>query len=130
VVKHKARLVKGYAQRRVIDNDEVLAPVARLDTVRLLSSLAALKGWEVHHMDVKSAFLNGDLWEEVYVEQLEGFIKKGCEHNVLKLKKVLYGLHQVPRAWNEKLDSTLTELGFVMTLQRLLSIQGSQIHRN
>jgi hypothetical protein len=99
VVKHKTRLVvKGYAQRRGIDYDEVFAPVARLDTVRLLISLGALKGWEVHHMDVKSAFLNGDLREEVYVEQPEGFIKKGCEHKVLKLKKALYGLHQAPKA--------------------------------
>jgi hypothetical protein len=99
VVKYKARLVvQGYAQRRGIDYDEVFAPVARLDTVRLLISLAALKGWEVHHMDVKSAFLNGDLRDEVYVEQSEGFIKKGCEHKVIKLKKALYGLHQAPRA--------------------------------
>lgn len=62
VVRHKARLVvKGYAQRRGIDYDEVFAPVARLDTVRLLIALAAHKGWEMHHLDVKSAFLNGEL---------------------------------------------------------------------
>ncbi|CAA6674803.1 unnamed protein product [Spirodela intermedia] len=70
VAKYKARLVvKGYAQRQGIDYDEVFAPVARLDTVRLLIALAAHEGWEVHHMDVKSAFWNGDLKEEVYVEQ-------------------------------------------------------------
>jgi hypothetical protein len=114
VVKNKARLVvKGYAQRRGIDYDEVFAPLTRLDTVRLLISLAALKGWEVHHMDVKSAFLNGDLREEVHVEQSKGFIKKGSEYKVHKLNKALYGLHQALRAWNEKLDSTLTELSFV-----------------
>ncbi|CAA6661430.1 unnamed protein product [Spirodela intermedia] len=108
VAKYKARLVvKGYAQRQGIDYDEVFAPVARLDTVRLLIALAAHEGWKVHHMDVKSAFLNGDLKEEVYVEQPAGFISTGNEHKVFKLKKALYGLHQAPRAWNAKLDETL-----------------------
>ncbi|CAA6656933.1 unnamed protein product [Spirodela intermedia] len=98
VAKYKARLVvKGYAQRQGIDYDEVFAPVARLDTVRLLIALAAHEGWEVHHMDVKSAFLNGDLKEEVYVEQPAGFISTGNEHKVFKLKKALYDLHQAPR---------------------------------
>jgi hypothetical protein len=64
----------------------------------LLITLTAHEGWEVHHMDVKSAFFNGDLQEEVYVEQPSGFIIVGKEHKVLKLKKALYGLHQVPRA--------------------------------
>jgi hypothetical protein len=63
-------------------------------------------------MDVKSVFLNGNLQEEVYVEQPAGFIVAGKEHKVLKLKKTLYGLHQVPRAWNVKLDDTLLSLGF------------------
>jgi hypothetical protein len=108
VVKHKALLmVKGYAQRKDIDYDEVFAPVARLDTVRLLVALAANKGWELHHLDVKSALLNGDLQEEVYVQQPEGFMKIGSEHKVLKLRKALYGLHQAPRALNAKLDATL-----------------------
>ena len=99
VTKFKARLVvKGYSQRQGIDYDEVFAPVARLDTVRLLIALAAHEGWEVHHMDVKSAFLNGDLNEEVYVEQPLGFVKRGNEHKVLRLKKALYGLYQAPRA--------------------------------
>jgi hypothetical protein len=66
-------------------------------------------------MNVKSAFLNGDVQEEVYVEQLTGFIIAGKEHKVLKLKKVLYGLHEVPRAWNAKLDDTLLSLGFQRT---------------
>jgi hypothetical protein len=68
IVTHKAKLVvKGYAQQRGIDYDEVFAPVTRLDSVRLLIALAAHRGWEVHHLNVKSAFLNGDLQEEVYV---------------------------------------------------------------
>jgi hypothetical protein len=68
VIKHKARLVaKGYAQRQGVDFDEVFAPVARMETVWLMLAIAAHCGWQVHHMDVRSAFLNGDLAEEVYV---------------------------------------------------------------
>jgi hypothetical protein len=115
--KHKARLVvKGYTQWHDIDYDKVFTPVARLDLVRLLIALTAHEGWEVHHMDAKSAFLNGDLLEEVYVEQPAGFIIGGKEHKVLKLHKALYGLHQVLRAWNTKLDDTLLSLDFRMTL--------------
>ena len=113
VVKHKARLVaKGYVQRQGIDFDEVFAPVARMETVRLLLALAANEGWEIHHMDVKSAFLNGELEEEVYVAQPSGFVVEGEEHKVLKLHKALYGLRQAPRAWNAKLDRTLFNLDF------------------
>ena len=104
--------MKGYAQQHGIDYDEVFAPVARLDSVRLLIALAAHESWEVHHMDVKSAFLNGELGEEVYVQQPAGFVVTGKEHKVLKLRKALYGLHQAPRAWNEKLDKTMKSLGF------------------
>ncbi|KAL8154556.1 hypothetical protein AgCh_000066 [Apium graveolens] len=80
VVKYKARLVaKGYVQRKGIDYKEVFAPVAHLEMIRLFLALTAKEGWEVHHLDVKSAFLNGELLEEVYVMQPEGFIKKGQE---------------------------------------------------
>ena len=113
VVKHKARLVaKGYVQRHGIDFEEVFAPVARLDTVRLLLALAANRGWQVHHLDVKTAFLNSDLVEEVYVSQPDGYVKEGKEQMVLKLSKALYGLRQAPRAWNVKLDKSLKKLGF------------------
>jgi hypothetical protein len=99
VSKHKARLVvKGYAQRYDIDYDEVFTPVTQLDLVRFLIALVAHEGWVVHHMDVKSAFLNDDLQEEVYVEQPSGFIVADKEHKVIKLKKALYGLHQAPQA--------------------------------
>jgi hypothetical protein len=113
VVRHKARLVvKGYAQRHGIDYDEVFALVARMEAVRLLLALAAHEGWEVHHMDVKTAFLNGDLQEVVFVEQAPGFVQAGQEHKVHRLHKALYGLHQAPRAWNQKLDDKLGVLGF------------------
>ncbi|KAJ0558737.1 putative RNA-directed DNA polymerase [Helianthus annuus] len=113
VTKHKARLVaKGYVQQKGVDFEDAFAPVARMETVRLIIAIAASKGWPVHHLDVKSAFLNGDLQEEVYVVQPEGFKVKGKEHLVYKLHKALYGLRQAPRAWNSKLDKTLKELGF------------------
>jgi Reverse transcriptase (RNA-dependent DNA polymerase) len=113
IVKYKARLVaKGYVQRQGIDFDEVFAPVARLEIVPLLISIAERGGWEVRHMDAKSAFLNGDLEEEAYVIQPPGFKIKGEEHKVLKLYKALYSLRQAPRAWNSKLDKSLMTLGF------------------
>lgn len=111
--KYKARLVaKGYVQQQGIDFDEAFAPVARLETIRLLVSIAATNGWEVHHLDVKTAFLHGELKETVYVSQPEGFEVKGNEKKVYKLSKALYGLRQAPRAWNNKLNTILLELGF------------------
>jgi hypothetical protein len=115
IVKHKARLVtRGFVQQEGIDFNEVFTPVARMESVRLLA-LAAQEGWRVHHMDVKSAFLNGDLKEKVYVRQLAGFVIAGQEGKVLRLRKVLYGLRQAPRAWNSKLDDTLKKMDFVQS---------------
>src|SRR6185369_1890556 len=112
-VKHKARLVsRGFVQQEGVDFDDAFAPVARMESVRLLLALAAQEGWRVHHMDVKSAFLNGDLREEVYVHQPPKFAIPGKEGKVLRLRKALYGLRQAPRAWNAKLDSTLKGMGF------------------
>ena len=113
VNKYKARLVaKGYVQRHGIDYDEVFAPVARIETICLIISLAASHGWEVYHLDVKTIFLHGDLKEEVYVKQPEGFEVKGSEEKVYKLSKALYGLKQAPRALNYKLNKILRELMF------------------
>jgi hypothetical protein len=90
IVKHKARLVaKGYVQQAGVDFDEIFAPVAILDSVRLLLALAAQEGVMVHHMDVKSAFLNGELKEEVYVVQPPGYVKQGQDHMVYKMSKAL-----------------------------------------
>jgi hypothetical protein len=100
-------------QRQGLDYEEVFALVTRLEAIRLLLALAANQNWEVHHMDVKSAFLNGDLTEEVYVTQPPGFVAAGSENKVLRLKKALYGLHQAPRAWYQKLDESLTSVGFL-----------------
>ncbi|KAJ9565985.1 hypothetical protein OSB04_001951 [Centaurea solstitialis] len=118
IIRYKARLVaKGYVQEQGIDFDEVFAPVARLETIRLLIALAAAKGWKIHHLDVKTAFLYGELKEEVYVSQPEGFEKRGEERKIYKLAKALYGLRQSPRAWNLKLDDTLKNMGFQRCLQ-------------
>ena len=113
VVKHKARLIaKGYIQKFGVDFEDVFAPVTKMETVRLLLAIAANNEWEVHHLDVKSAFLNGILLEEVYVTQPPGFEKEGEEHKVYKLYKALYGLRQAPRAWYARLSKYLLNLGF------------------
>ena len=113
VDKHKARLVVlGYAQKYGIDYTEVFAPVARWDTIRLIMALAAHQNWDIYQLDVKSAFLHGELKENVYIEQPKGFVKKGEEGKVLKLKKALYGLKQAPRAWYSRIKAYFLESGF------------------
>ncbi|KAJ9542648.1 hypothetical protein OSB04_029154 [Centaurea solstitialis] len=113
IQKHKARLVaKGYAQEEGVDFGETFSPVARFETVRTFLALAAQLQWPVYQLDVKSAFLNGELEEEVYVAQPEGYAVNGCEDKVYKLKKALYGLKQAPRAWYSKIDSYFLENGF------------------
>jgi hypothetical protein len=114
VERYKARLVaKGYSQRQGIDYDEVFAPVARLEIIRLVISLAAQNEWKIYQMDVKSTFLNGFLEEEVYIEQPQGYEVKGQEEKVLKLKKALYGLKQAPRAWNVRIDKYFQDKNFI-----------------
>eukprot|EP00253_Pinus_taeda_P007479 PITA_07479 len=108
--RHKARLVvKGYKQQQGRDYDETFAPVARMETVRIVLSIAAQHKWKIYQMDVKFAFLNGVLKEEVYVEQPSGYEVYGQEHKVCKLKKALYGLKQAPRAWYSRIDAYLIE---------------------
>lgn len=109
----KARLVvKGYEQIPGVDYHETFCPVVRFSTLRCMFAIAAKQDYDIDHLDVVTAFLNGDLEEEVYMEQPEGFIKKGCEKQVCKLKKAIYGLKQGPYTWNKKLDQTLQELKF------------------
>ena len=113
ITKYKARLVaKGYSQKPGIDYTEVFAPVARLDTVRMIISMAAQKGWRIGQLDVKSAFLHGELSENVYVDQPKGYVKKGKEHLVYKLHKALYGLKQAPRAWFNRIEAHFLGEGF------------------
>ncbi|GJV20801.1 retrovirus-related pol polyprotein from transposon TNT 1-94 [Tanacetum coccineum] len=113
VVRNKTRLVaKGYKQEEGIDFEESFAPVARLEAVRMFIAYAAHKNITIFQMDVKTAFLNGPLKEEVYVSQPEGFIDPEFPDHVYRLKKALYGLKQAPRAWYDKLSSFLIEHGF------------------
>nr|KYP44586.1 Retrovirus-related Pol polyprotein from transposon TNT 1-94 [Cajanus cajan] len=112
--KFKARLVaKGYTQEEGIDYGEIFAPVARLETVRTVIAIAATKRWSIYQLDIKSAFLHGEINEDVYLEQPPGYVCQGREHQVYKLKKALYGLKQAPRAWYSKLESHLVTNGFL-----------------
>jgi hypothetical protein len=112
--RYKARLVaKGFAQEEGIDYLETFAPVAKFCSIRALLSLTAYYDLELHQMDVKTAFLNGDLDVDIYMEQPDGFIVKGKESLVCKLNRSLYGLKQASRAWYQKIDAVLRGLGFV-----------------
>ena len=113
VIRNKARLVaKGYSHQEGIDYDETFAPVARLEAIRMFLAYAAHKKFKVFQMDVKSAFLNGELEEEVFVEQPPGFIDPRFPNHVYRLDKALYGLKQAPRAWYETLAQFLLKNGF------------------
>ncbi|GJS07434.1 retrovirus-related pol polyprotein from transposon TNT 1-94 [Tanacetum coccineum] len=113
VIRNKARLVaKGYAQEEGIDFEESFAPVARLEAVRIFVAYAAHKSFLIYQMDVKTAFLNGPLKEEVYVAQPDGFIDPDHPDKVYRLRKALYGLKQAPRAWYDELSKFLISKGF------------------
>ncbi|GJU75476.1 putative ribonuclease H-like domain-containing protein [Tanacetum coccineum] len=113
VIKNKARLVaQGYIQEEGIDYDEVFAPVARIEAIRLFLAYASFKDFVVYQMDVKSAFLYGKIEEEVYVCQPPGFEDPDFPDRVYKVEKALYGLHQAPRAWYETLSTYLLNNGF------------------
>ncbi|GJR78831.1 putative ribonuclease H-like domain-containing protein [Tanacetum coccineum] len=113
VVRNKARLVaQGYKQEEGIDYDEVFAPVARVEAIRLFLAFASFMNFPVYQMDVKSAFLYGTIEEEVYVCQPPGFVDLEFLEKVYKVEKALYGLHQAPRAWYETLSTYLLDNGF------------------
>ncbi|GJR76974.1 putative ribonuclease H-like domain-containing protein [Tanacetum coccineum] len=113
VIRNKARLVaQGYTQEEGIDYDEVFAPVARIEAIRLFLAYASFKDFVVYQMDVKSAFLYGKIEEEVYVCQPLGFEDPEFPDRVYKVEKALYGLHQAPRAWYETLSTYLLDNGF------------------
>jgi hypothetical protein len=112
VTRNKATLVcKGYAQIEGINFEETYALVARMEAIYLLLAYACSKNVKVYQMDVKSTFLNGELEEEVYIEQPEGFQLSENTDYVCKLKKALYGLKQAPRAWYSRLDKYLQQAG-------------------
>ena len=106
-------VAKGYSQVEGIDFGEIFSPVSKLTSIRFLLSIAVAFDLEVEQMDVKTMFLHGDLEEEIYMKQPEGFIVKGKNELVCKLKKSLYGLKQSPRMWYQKFDTYILGLGFV-----------------
>nr|GFB08509.1 retrovirus-related Pol polyprotein from transposon TNT 1-94 [Tanacetum cinerariifolium] len=113
VIRNKARLVaKGYAQEKGIDFEESFVPIARLEAVRIFIASDAHKSFLIYQMDVKTAFLNCPLKEEVYVAQPDGFDDPDNQEKVYPLKKALYGLKQVPRAWYDELPNFLMSKGF------------------
>ena len=113
VIRNKARLVcKGYAQVEGLDFEEAFAAVARMEAIRMFLAYSCFQNFNVYQMDIKSAFFNGELNEEVYTEQPEGFKQFGKEDGVWKLKKALHGLKQAPRAWYDRLDRDLSQQGF------------------
>ncbi|GKA46409.1 retrovirus-related pol polyprotein from transposon TNT 1-94 [Tanacetum coccineum] len=113
VIRNKARLVaKGYRQEEGIDFEESFAPVARLEAVWIFVAYAAHKSFPIYQMDVKTAFLNGPLKEEVYVSQPDGFVDPDHPEKVYRLRKALYGLKQAPRAWYDELSTFLISKGF------------------
>jgi hypothetical protein len=110
---YRARLVaKGFTQIEGVDFDKTFSPVTHFESLQLVLALAMLEDWEIHQMDVKSAFLHGDLDEEIYMEQPIGFVVAGQEHKVCKLQKALYSLKQASCAWNLQFHGVLNELSF------------------
>lgn len=113
IERYKARLVaQGFSQKPHLDYTETFAPVAKFASLRTVLAIAAIEDMEIHSMDISSAFLYGDLDEEIYMRQPEGFAAPGQEQLVWRLKKSLYGLKQSPRQWYQRLNDTFTSLGF------------------
>ncbi|GKF37352.1 zinc finger, CCHC-type containing protein, partial [Tanacetum coccineum] len=115
IYKFKARLViQGFRQKEGIDYFDTYAPFTRITTIRLLLALAAIHNLVIHQMDAKTAFLNGDLEEEVYMKQPEEIVMPGKEQKVCKLVKSLYGLKQAPKQWHQKFDEVVLSNSFLL----------------
>ena len=105
-------VAKGYAQQHGVDYTEVFAPLARWDTIRMTIALAAQNSWNMYQLDVKSAFLYGELKEAVFIEKPQGYEKKCQEDKAYKLKKALYGLKKAPHAWYSRIEAHFFKEGF------------------
>ena len=106
-------MAKGFKQKQDIDYEETFSPVAMLKSIRIMLAIAAYHDYEIWQMDVKTAFLNGFLEEEVYMSQPEGFISKNKPNQVCKLKRSIYGLKQASRSWNIRFDETIKSFDFI-----------------
>ena len=110
--KRACLVAKGFSQVEGIDYDDIFSPVVRYESVHLMVTLAALQQWHMSSIDVKTAFLYGELDEELFMKQPEGFKKKGQEHKVFRLKRALYGLKQAALQWWQALDKSMESMGF------------------
>jgi hypothetical protein len=104
-------VAQGFSRIEGVNYDETFTPIARYTSIRSIIAIATEMGWNIHHMDVKTAFLNGFIEEEVYIEQPQRF-EVSEESHVCLLRKVLYGLKQAPRAWYSCIDTYLLQMGF------------------
>ena len=105
-------MAKGFTHRDVIDYNEIFSPVSYKDSFRIIMALVTHYDLELHHMDVKTAFLNGDMEENIYMAQPKGFVMEGKERMGCRLKKSIYGLIQASRQWYLKFDQTIRNFGF------------------
>jgi hypothetical protein len=113
VIRHKVRVVaRGDKQKAGVDYKETFAPVMRLESVRAILHIGAAEDWDINHIDVKMAFLHGELEEEIYMEQPDGMAGLGKENWVCRLSKSLYGLKQAGRHWNQKMHEDMTKEGW------------------
>ena len=124
--RHKARLVvKGFAQRKGIDFDEIFSHVVKITSIKTNLSLVAVEDFHLEQLDVKTAFLHGDLEEEIYMQQPQGYEVKGKENLACRLKKSLYGLKQAPRKWYLKFDKFMIEQGYSNVILTIVFISRS-----
>ena len=107
--------MKGFRQVQGVDYDETFSPIAMLKSVQIMLAIAAFYDYEIWQMDVKAAFLNGYLKEELYMMQRDGFVDSKGEKKLCKLQRSIYGLVQASRSWNKRLDSVIKAFGFIQT---------------
>src|SRR3954468_17041130 len=116
VTVYKARLVaKGFRQVQGVDYDETFSPVAMFKSIRILLAIAVFHDYEIWQMDVKTAFLNGNIDEELYMMQPEGFVDPKDADKVCKLQRSIYGLKQASLSWNQRFDKVIKSFGFIQT---------------